>query len=180
MVMQVSLSLILSFLLVLCHFSFQGVLGNNDLSHSHHNDELTLIYQNYNEEYGFDHWMEYGGHYETNIRHLKHRKHFSMLEIGVQSGGSTIVWRRYFTNSQHGTGLQTESGTSTAATDSTAVPGTPSTDAATTTHNERTYSYVGLDINPNCKQFERLNENVRIVTGSQDNSTLLLSLCEVS
>lgn len=141
------ISFLFLFCIIILILSFTH--ANNDLAHNHHhNDELTTIYQNYNDELGFDHWMEYGGHYDTNIRHLKHRSHISLLEIGVQSGGSTIVWKRYFTT---GMGLE-----------------------------GRTYNYVGLDINPNCKQFERLNENVHIVTGSQTNVTLLHSLCEVS
>ena len=62
-----------------------------------------------------------------------------MLEIGVQSGGSTRVWKKYF-----GPLLK----------------------------------YVGLDINPNCKKYEKVDEGIQIVTGSQTDLDLLKTICE--
>ena len=61
-----------------------------------------------------------------------------MLEIGVQSGGSTRVWSQYF-----GENL----------------------------------NYTGLDINPNCAQFEMPEKGIHILTGSQMDEQLLLRVC---
>lgn len=62
-----------------------------------------------------------------------------MLEIGVQSGGSTFVWNDYF-----GTG---------------------------------NVHYIGIDINPNCSQFEDRSRNVRVFIGRQSNATFLREIC---
>jgi len=61
-----------------------------------------------------------------------------MLEIGVQSGGSTRVWKRYFRS---------------------------------------TLEYIGLDIEPRCRKFQSLKEGIRIITGSQLNTSLLSEIC---
>ena len=64
-------------------------------------DPLTTIYESYNGTEGFGHWLEYGKAYHENIHHLHARAHqggrkIKLFEIGVQSGGSSRVWRRYF------------------------------------------------------------------------------------
>jgi hypothetical protein len=57
---------------------------------------LTDIYKTYHETPGFDHWLEYGEAYEKNIHFLTEYAQVNMLEIGVQSGGSSRVWKQYF------------------------------------------------------------------------------------
>ena len=66
------------------------------------------------------------------------KKKIQMLEIGVQSGGSTRVWSQYF-----GENL----------------------------------NYTGLDINPNCTQFEMPEKGIHILTGSQMDEQLLQRIC---
>jgi len=106
-------------------------------------ESLTHIYQTYNEGPGLRHYYNYGPLYDENINHLREKavrlgEKVKMLEIGVQSGGSTRVWKRYFRG---------------------------------------TLAYVGLDINSRCKQFESLDEGIRIVIGSQLNTSQLLEVC---
>jgi hypothetical protein len=106
-------------------------------------ESLTHIYETYNEGPGFDHYYNYGLAYDENIHQLREvavrkRKKVKMVEIGIQSGGSTRVWKRYFRG---------------------------------------TLEYVGIDIDPRCKQFEILKEGIRIEIGSQLNTTFLESIC---
>jgi len=66
-------------------------------------ESILDIYSTYNEEPGFDHYLVYALPYDENIRHLRLKalqegRKVKMLEIGVQSGGSTRVWKRYFRN----------------------------------------------------------------------------------
>jgi len=66
-------------------------------------ESISDIYATYNEKPGFDHYLVYAPGYDENIRHLrwkaiKEGRKVKMLEIGVQSGGSTRVWKRYFRN----------------------------------------------------------------------------------
>ena len=44
---------------------------------------------------GIDRWANYFYPYERHFERFRN-KSFSMLEIGVQSGGSTFMWRDYF------------------------------------------------------------------------------------
>jgi len=106
-------------------------------------ESLSHIYETYNEGPGLNHYFNYGPAYDENIKQLREDaarlgKKVTMLEIGVQSGGSTRVWKRYF---------------------------------------RQTLAYVGLDINPRCKQFESIQEGIRIMIGSQLNMTLLSNIC---
>ena len=64
---------------------------------------LEEVYSSYNGTHGFDHWFEYANMYEENIgmlraRAIKASRNVSMLEIGVQSGGSIGIWKEYFQN----------------------------------------------------------------------------------
>jgi len=106
-------------------------------------ESLTYIYETYNEDPGFDHYYKYGPAYDENIHQLREvavekEIKVKMVEIGIQSGGSTRVWKRYFRG---------------------------------------TLEYVGIDIDPRCKQFEILSEGIRIEIGSQLNTTFLKSIC---
>jgi len=64
-------------------------------------ESLSHIWSTYSESPGIDRYTKYGPAYDENISHLR-EKAFSegtkvqMLEIGVQSGGSTRTWKRYF------------------------------------------------------------------------------------
>ena len=71
-------------------------------------DRLTAIYLEYNATEGFDHWLNYAAHYHHHISHLSSRNDnipIQMLEIGVQSGGSTRIWSKYFGRNLNYTGL---------------------------------------------------------------------------
>jgi len=64
-------------------------------------ESISSIYCSYNQTPGLDHWGVYGPAYDENIYHLREMaliegRKVNMLEIGVQSGGSTRVWKKYF------------------------------------------------------------------------------------
>jgi len=64
-------------------------------------ESISDIYSTYNQTPGLDHWAVYGPAYDENIEHLRglacrEGRSVQMLEIGVKSGGSTRVWKRYF------------------------------------------------------------------------------------
>lgn len=106
-------------------------------------ESLTHIYDTYDEGPGLHHFYNYGPAYDENIHQLRDKavsqgKKVKILEIGVQSGGSTRVWKRYFRG---------------------------------------TCSYVGIDINYRCKQFESPEEGINVEIGSQLNTTFLSSIC---
>jgi len=106
-------------------------------------ESLTHIYQTYDDGPGLHHYYNYGPCYDLNIGEIRKNAvakgtKVRMLEIGVQSGGSTRVWKRYFRG---------------------------------------TLAYVGIDINPSCKQFESMEEGIRIEIGSQLDSAFLSNLC---
>lgn len=105
---------------------------------------VESIYKSYNETRGLNHYLEYGSAYDENIAHIRGRaqasgKKVKMLEMGVQSGGSTRVWKRYFGNK---------------------------------------LDYIGIDINRNCKQFESLDEGIKIEIGSQLDQKFISGICE--
>lgn len=103
-------------------------------------DPITSIYMNYNEVPGFHHWLHYGKAYYENIMHLDKREgSVKMLEIGVQSGGSSRLWKQLF---------------------------------------KEKLDYVGVDINPNCKQFEKPEEHIKIEIGSQLDEPFLKKICK--
>lgn len=104
-------------------------------------ESLEEVYNNYQDEYGFHKWTEYSKHYDKHIEHIRlnHIKNWTkvnILEIGVQSGGSTRAWKRYF---------------------------------------GPLLNYVGIDINPNCKEVEE--KNIHIEIGSQLDPFFLMSIC---
>jgi len=62
---------------------------------------LSYIYTHNTTRMIFNHWLQYAGPYEENTQSLRertliHKENLRMLEIGVQSGGSSRVWREYF------------------------------------------------------------------------------------
>jgi len=64
-------------------------------------ETLSHTYNSYNQDPGLHHYTMYGPWYDINIQHLREKAvlkgtKVKMLEIGVQSGGSTRVWKRYF------------------------------------------------------------------------------------
>ena len=71
-------------------------------------DRLTSIYLEYNESEGFDHWLDYAHHYHRHVSHLLSKyenRTLQMLEIGIQSGGSTRIWSKYFGKILNYTGI---------------------------------------------------------------------------
>lgn len=75
--------------------------GRESSGYRHNFVPLSHIYANNKTRMIFNHWHQYAGPYEENTlslreRTLIHKEKLSMLEIGVQSGGSTRVWREYF------------------------------------------------------------------------------------
>ena len=126
------------FAMIWGYFFYQGQKVHSDPPEL---ETLEHIYDTYNEEFGLHHWHEYAAQYDQHIRHIRESSisnghTVKMLELGVQSGGSTRVWRRYF-------GKATR--------------------------------YVGIDINPNCKEAE--SEHIHIETGSQEDPLFLASIC---
>jgi len=88
------------------------LLANTVLSSKY--ESLTHIYSNYSGFPGFDHWIKYGPAYDENIFHVRERavaqgRKVQMLEIGIQSGGSTRVWKRYFRGTLSYVGLDIDS-----------------------------------------------------------------------
>jgi len=81
-----------------------------------------------------DKWLPYFKAYDRHFGRFRNKK-VIMMEIGVQSGGSTYMWQEYF-----GAGLE----------------------------------YYGVDINQNCKQFER--SGVKIFIADQSNAASLKQL----
>jgi len=76
-------------------------------------ETISDIYSTYDEAPGLDHWAAYGPAYDQNIQHLREMallegRKVKMLEIGVSSGGSTRVWKRYFRGLTHYVGLDIE------------------------------------------------------------------------
>ena len=57
---------------------------------------LKEIYDSYNEAPLFSHWEEYADGYEANFPRPDGVTPLRMLEIGVQSGGSSRVWKQYY------------------------------------------------------------------------------------
>ena len=61
------------------------------------NNPLRKIYDNYKGPEGFHHWKGYAKHYHRHFSRFYHSsKNIQMLEIGVQSGGSSRIWSQYF------------------------------------------------------------------------------------
>lgn len=61
--------------------------------------DLTEIFSTYPDDHNhhrFDRWLQYARFYEINTEHLLTKQSVTMLEIGVQNGGSIAVWKRYF------------------------------------------------------------------------------------
>jgi len=93
---------------VLCWLFLRVTLTNTVLGSKF--ESLSLIYSTYSESPGIDHYMKYGPAYDENISHLREKavsegSKVQMLEIGVQSGGSTRVWKRYFRGTLQYVGL---------------------------------------------------------------------------
>lgn len=60
-------------------------------------DPLTHLYTSFNEtDSGLHHWLEYGEFYNHHLHKTRTLPSVKMLEIGVQSGGSSRVWNKYF------------------------------------------------------------------------------------
>ena len=57
---------------------------------------LRDIYQTYDEGPVFDHWLEYADLYEKHLPKPDGKTPLRLLEIGVQSGGSARVWRKWY------------------------------------------------------------------------------------
>ena len=57
---------------------------------------LTDIYLAYKHAWRFDHWIEYGAHFQQHLPAASKGSRLRMLEIGVQSGGSINVWKDYY------------------------------------------------------------------------------------
>lgn len=58
--------------------------------------KLHQVYLDYSEAPWFDHWLEYAEHYEEHFPKPIPGKRVKLLEIGVQSGGSSRMWRQYY------------------------------------------------------------------------------------
>ncbi|KAM3569605.1 hypothetical protein VYU27_008298 [Nannochloropsis oceanica] len=72
-------------------------------------------------------WSTYLDAYHRHFNRFRTQAKITMVEVGVQSGGSIEMWRSYFGADK--------------------------------------LNYIGIDINPECKQFEK--DGVRIVIGNQ-------------
>lgn len=66
----------------------------SNLENSRANKSLLSVYENYAQAPLFDHWLEYAHAYEQHLP--RQGKAVNILEIGVQSGGSTRVWKEYY------------------------------------------------------------------------------------
>lgn len=74
-------------------------------SHPSLSSTLPYLYEHYNEREGFHHWFEFGDYYEKHLHTFKDKSVVHMLEIGVQSGGSSRIWRQYFGGKLQYTGV---------------------------------------------------------------------------
>mmetsp|Transcript_12737 Transcript_12737/g.40402 ORF Transcript_12737/g.40402 Transcript_12737/m.40402 type:complete len:307 (+) Transcript_12737:59-979(+) len=65
-----------------------------------HHGLLAKLYWRYDEEPVFDHWLEYATYYERHLPPACSGRRVCepvrLLEIGVQSGGSTRIWHQYY------------------------------------------------------------------------------------
>ena len=59
---------------------------------------LRDIYLSYEEDPIVDRWLEYAEHYERHLPTPDGTTPVRLLEIGVQSGGSSRVWKQYYGN----------------------------------------------------------------------------------
>lgn len=58
------------------------------------------IWRNYSEGPVLSKWEEYTETYERLFKNYKYGKKITMLEIGVQSGGSMVMWNSWFADAQ--------------------------------------------------------------------------------
>ena len=95
---------LLIFLLAFTSIQAEGIYGIEDK-----NSDLTFktvrqIWESHKHRFVLDKWMQYADAYEKHLpkpifhpeNTKKDRKEIRLLEIGVQSGGSLIDWKRYY------------------------------------------------------------------------------------
>ena len=71
-----------------------------------HKNPLLNIYEKYDEKYGFMHWTNYAIPYHRHMGRFYHSSEkVKMLEMGVQSGGSSRIWSQYFGSRLNYTGF---------------------------------------------------------------------------
>jgi len=125
-----------------CCRTFDLKEGNNNLSPPLDPYKVPTIIDGWLDTYKtgplFDRWSRYFYPFERHFGRWRGRK-VVVMEIGVQSGGSTKMWPVFF-----GKGLD----------------------------------YYGVDINPNCLQFENLTENIHIILADQSRAESLRLLME--
>ena len=61
-------------------------------------DPMTAIYMSYGYPEILQQWLEYGAFYNEHLHHMRRGRRVTMLEIGVEKGGSTRIWEQYFEN----------------------------------------------------------------------------------